>query len=100
MLPGCFCFPADMTELLPLFVTLAGRREVLVGGGSGASGKRPHLLAAGADVSVVAPEVQPAVVETGVVVARRPFVPADLDGAWLVVAAATPQVNREVAEAA
>src|SRR5262249_8539671 len=31
---------------------------------------------------------------------RRPFAPANLDGAWLVVAAATPAVNREVAEAA
>jgi siroheme synthase-like protein len=30
----------------------------------------------------------------------RCFVPSDLDGAWLVVAAATPEVNREVAEAA
>ena len=33
-------------------------------------------------------------------IAQRPFVPADLDGAWLVVAAATPEVNRQVAEVA
>ena len=31
---------------------------------------------------------------------RRQFVDADLDGAWLVVAAATPEVNRQVAAAA
>jgi siroheme synthase-like protein len=31
---------------------------------------------------------------------RRPFTPADLEGAWLVVAAATPEVNRAVAQAA
>ncbi|HET6956849.1 MAG TPA: uroporphyrinogen-III C-methyltransferase, partial [Vicinamibacterales bacterium] len=31
---------------------------------------------------------------------RRPFAAADLDGAWLVVAAATPEVNRQVAAAA
>jgi siroheme synthase (precorrin-2 oxidase/ferrochelatase) len=30
----------------------------------------------------------------------REFAPADLDGAWLVVAAATPEVNRAVAQAA
>src|SRR5919201_3438732 len=33
-------------------------------------------------------------------VSRRPFRAADLDGAWLAVAAATPAVNREVASAA
>ena len=33
-------------------------------------------------------------------IARRPFEPADLDEAWLVVAAATPEANREVAAAA
>jgi uroporphyrin-III C-methyltransferase/precorrin-2 dehydrogenase/sirohydrochlorin ferrochelatase len=33
-------------------------------------------------------------------VVRRPFAPADLDGAWLVLAAATPEVNRAVAAAA
>ena len=35
-----------------------------------------------------------------VVLARRPFEPADLDEAWLVVAAATPAVNRHVADVA
>jgi uroporphyrin-III C-methyltransferase/precorrin-2 dehydrogenase/sirohydrochlorin ferrochelatase len=36
----------------------------------------------------------------GVPIARRPFAPSDLDGAWFVVAAATPEVNRQVATAA
>jgi uroporphyrin-III C-methyltransferase/precorrin-2 dehydrogenase/sirohydrochlorin ferrochelatase len=45
---------------------------------------------------VVTPEIERA----GVEVVRRAFVAADLDGAWLVVAAATPEVNREVAAAA
>jgi siroheme synthase-like protein len=31
---------------------------------------------------------------------HRPFQPSDLDGAWLVVAAATPDANRAVAAAA
>jgi siroheme synthase-like protein len=89
-----------MTELLPLFVNLAGRRVVLVGGGPVAAGKLAQLLEAGADVLVVSPQVQPDIERSGVQIARREFSPADLDAAWLVVAAATPEVNRAVARAA
>ena len=89
-----------MRELLPLFVTLAGRRVVLVGGGTVAVAKLRQLQAVGAQVFVVAPEIHEDIVRSGVAVAERPFQPADLDGAWLVVAAATPAVNRAVAEAA
>jgi uroporphyrin-III C-methyltransferase/precorrin-2 dehydrogenase/sirohydrochlorin ferrochelatase len=85
--------------LFPLFLKLAGRRVLLVGGGPVAAGKLEALLAAGAAVTVVAPEVRPEIVASGVPVARRAFAPADLDGAWLVVAAAPPEVNRDVAAA-
>ena len=96
-----------MSALLPLFLTLTGRRVLLVGAGPVAAGKLDQLLAAGADVRVVAPEVD-ARIERAVAaaeasrvdIARRAFEPADLDGAWLVVAAATPEVNREVRRAA
>jgi siroheme synthase-like protein len=89
-----------MTDLLPLFVNLTARHVVLVGGGPVASAKLTQLLAAGADVHVVAPEIHEDIVKAGVAISRRQFVPADLDGAWLVVAAATPDVNRIVAAAA
>lgn len=89
-----------MPELLPLFVTLAGRRVVLVGAGTVAAAKLVQLTAAGADVVVVAPEVHPDIARAAVRIERRPFVPADLDGAWLVVAAASPEVNHLVAAAA
>jgi uroporphyrin-III C-methyltransferase/precorrin-2 dehydrogenase/sirohydrochlorin ferrochelatase len=89
-----------MTELLPLFVNLAGRRVVLVGGGPVAAAKLTQLLAARADVLVVSPEVHADIERSGVAIARREFDAADLDGAWLVVAAATPAVNRIVAQAA
>ena len=89
-----------MRDLLPLFVTVTGRRVVLVGGGTVAAAKLRQLQAVGADVSVVAPEVHDEIVRSGATIARRPFEPADLDGAWLVVAAATPEVNRAVATAA
>ncbi len=89
-----------MRELLPLFVTLTGRRVLLVGGGTVAVAKLRQLQAVGARVFVVAPEIHEDIVRSGVAVAHRPFRPADLEGAWLVVAAATPAVNRAVAEVA
>jgi len=90
--------------LLPLFLNLAGRRVLLAGGGPVAAAKLQQLLAAGAEVHVVAPrvveEIERTAASCGVAIERRPFVPGDLDQAWLVVAAATPEVNREVAAAA
>ena len=89
-----------MTELLPLFLNLTGRDVVLVGGRPVATAKLRQLLAAGARVRVVAPEISAEIQSQPVVVDQRPFVPGDLDGAWLVVAAATPEVNRQVADEA
>jgi siroheme synthase-like protein len=116
---------------------------VLVGGGPVATAKLRQLLAAGARVRVIAPEISDEIQalvaqpfqgrdrraaasapealrraspkldgssterrrespapQPEVTIAQRPFVPADLDEAWLVVAAATPEVNRHVAEVA
>ena len=42
-----------------MFLKLAGRRVLVVGGGPVAASKLAALLAAGADVTVVAPEVDP-----------------------------------------
>jgi len=90
-----------MSELLPLFLNLTGRAVVLVGGGPVATAKLRQLLAAGARVHVVAPEITDEIGQTRcLAVDRRPFEPGDLDDAWLVVAAATPDVNRQVAVAA
>lgn len=88
------------SSLFPVFLKLRGRRVVVVGGGPVAASKLSGLVDAGADVTVVAPETVDAVERAGVCVERRPFAPSDLDGAWLVVAAADPGVNREVAAAA
>jgi uroporphyrin-III C-methyltransferase/precorrin-2 dehydrogenase/sirohydrochlorin ferrochelatase len=84
----------------PVFLKLRGRRVLLVGGGAVAASKLEGLLAAGAAVTVVAPEISPALDRQGVTLHRRAFEPADLDGAWWVVAAAPPAVNREVQAAA
>ena len=86
--------------MFPVFLKLEGRRVVVVGGGRVAAGKLDGVLAAGADVTVVAPEIRPEMERTGVTLIRRGFVPGDLDDAWYVVAAAPSDVNREVGLAA
>ena len=73
---------------------------MVVGGGPVAASKLAALQAAGADLVVVAPDVCAAVAAAGVRIERREFQPSDLDGAWFVVAAAPPGVNRRVAEEA
>jgi uroporphyrin-III C-methyltransferase/precorrin-2 dehydrogenase/sirohydrochlorin ferrochelatase len=84
----------------PAFLLLTGRPALLVGGGAVAAGKLCALLQAGARVTVIAPRVLPDLEKEGVTILRREFQPADLDGCWFAVAAATPAVNREVAKAA
>jgi siroheme synthase-like protein len=86
-------------SLYPAFLKLDGVSVVVVGGGSVAAQKLDGLLAAGARVTVVAPRVVGAV-RTRATVLESPFRPAHLVGARWVVAAATPEVNREVAAAA
>ena len=86
--------------MFPAFLNLESRRVVVVGGGPVAAGKLDALLAAGADVTMVAPDVRPEIDRLGVTVLRRPFEEADLDGVWWVVAAAPKGVNRQVLAAA
>jgi siroheme synthase-like protein len=80
----------------PLFLRLGGRRVLVVGGGPVALEKARALLAAGAWVTVVAPAIGAELAALVDSVERRPFEDSDLDDAWLVIAAATPAVNREV----
>lgn len=87
-------------ELFPAFLKLRGREVVVVGGGPVAASKLAALLGAGARVTVVAPDVIDEIARQPVRIERRAFRPSDLDRAWFVVAAAPPEVNREVARAA
>ena len=73
---------------------------MIVGGGPVAASKLAALQAAGADIVVVAPDVCAEIESAGVAVVRKAFEPADLEGAWFVVAAAPPDVNRSVADEA
>jgi len=74
----------------PSGLRLSGRRVLVVGGGTVAQRRVPQLIAVGADVHVVAPEVTPAIeglVGSGEITwHERPFEDTDLDGAWYVIA--------------
>jgi siroheme synthase-like protein len=99
---------SDATAALyPVFLRLAGRRVLLVGGGPVAASKLRGLLDAGAHVTVVAPaivseieEVSRVTGDASLTLVRRAFDRTDLDGVWYVVAAATPEINRAVSAAA
>jgi uroporphyrin-III C-methyltransferase/precorrin-2 dehydrogenase/sirohydrochlorin ferrochelatase len=94
-----------VSELYPIGLRLEGLRALVVGGGAVATRRVPALLAAGAEVVIVAPELTPALhdlASTGRVewLARR-FEPADVDGAWLVqVAIDDPAAAAAVSDAA
>jgi siroheme synthase-like protein len=88
--------------VFPVFLKLEGRRVLVVGAGPVAAGKVRPLVDAGARVTVVAPDVVDdiATMAADLTIVRRPFEPGDVDGAWYVVAAAPPEVNRAVARVA
>jgi uroporphyrin-III C-methyltransferase / precorrin-2 dehydrogenase / sirohydrochlorin ferrochelatase len=84
-------------------LVLAGRKVVVVGGGHVAQRRVPTFLAAGAVVTVVSPEVTPALegLSGELTLVLRDFTETDVDGAWYVVAATDdPRVNARVAAAA
>jgi uroporphyrin-III C-methyltransferase/precorrin-2 dehydrogenase/sirohydrochlorin ferrochelatase len=76
-----------MTANYPLSLDVRGRRVVVVGGGPVAARRTSSLVAAGADVLLIAPAVcedLADLVETGRVSwAQRDYVQGDLEGAWL-----------------
>jgi precorrin-2 dehydrogenase/sirohydrochlorin ferrochelatase len=89
----------------PITLNVAGRTCVVVGGGAVAARKVDALLAAGADVVVVSPELSHPLAGryTAGEIKHRPrgFEPADLDAALLAIAATdAPEVNAAVSEAA
>ena len=80
-------------DLFPVFLKLGGRRVLLVGGGTVAASKLDVLRRAGADITVVAPELHPSILAAPVRLEQRLFQESDLEDVWFVVAAATPAVN-------
>ena len=91
--------------MYPVGLRLQDRRVVVVGGGQVAHRRVAGLLEAGAQVTVVSPEVTPAlealVTPGSLSWVRRRYEPGDLDGAWYAVAATDDHaVNAAVGEEA
>ena len=96
---------ADTAAPYLLALRLAGRRVLVVGGGSVAARRVPGLLDAGADVLLVSPEVTPSLhdlILAGRILGQsRDYAPGDCAGTWLVCACTDdPEVNAAVAAAA
>ena len=81
---------------------LAGKKAVVIGGGTVAQRRVPILIGAGADVHVIARAATPAVEalaeqEPGITLQLRDYREGDLDGAWYAIAATDdPAVNAAV----
>lgn len=92
-------------SLFPIFVKLAGRVVIVVGGGTIAASKIPGLLQAEARVRVIAPQINSHISAwvdgAEIEWVTKKFAPEDLRGASLVIAATSiASVNAAVFQAA
>ena len=94
-----------MPDYYPVFLNLAGKRCVIIGGGTIAQGKIGGLLQAGCSITVISPEATPGIQQAAqrgdVTWLERTYRPGDLEGAFIGVAATNVwHVNREIFEEA
>ncbi len=73
--------------LYPVMLQVAGRRCLVVGGGRVATRKVEGLVGAGAEVTVIAPEIDPTIEGLPVGIERRPYRTGDVAGFRLVITA-------------
>ncbi|MDQ2733032.1 MAG: bifunctional precorrin-2 dehydrogenase/sirohydrochlorin ferrochelatase [Armatimonadota bacterium] len=97
--------PDNSSSIYPVALNLQGRRCLVVGGGQIACRKAEGLLQAGANVTVVAPEVTRPLRqrenECCLTIVERAFQPNDVSGMTLIFAATnSPTVNDAVTAAA
>jgi precorrin-2 dehydrogenase/sirohydrochlorin ferrochelatase len=84
--------------MFPLFLDLRNCLCLVVGGGPVGRRKAIALLEAGARVRLVGPDATPhEPTDPGLERLREPYRPEHLDGVRLAVAAATPEINHQVA---
>ena len=89
-----------MAFQLPVFLDVAGKRCIVVGGGQVARRKVDSLLECGAAVTVISPDVVPTLLALSskhLDLCQRAFRATDLDGAFLAIAATNDRtVNARV----
>lgn len=82
-----------MNDLFPIFLKLKGRRALVVGGGAMAVLRARQLIAAGAEVTIVSPEVTAEIEDLAeaesIDLIRRGFERNDLSKRYFIVIAAT-----------
>lgn len=88
----------------PLLVGLhfTGKKVTVIGGGNVAGRKVGSLYDAGADITVIAPEIKPIIAGlegVRLTIHRRSYQPGDCHGSWFVVAGTNdPDVNAAIVE--
>ena len=98
------CFGRYYTHVndLPVMLKLVDRQCLIVGGGKVAVRRTRGLADAGAKVTVIAPQIEPALRDIpDVCLIQRPFVDTDLQGKFMVVVATDhSQLNDHITELA
>ena len=94
-----------MPEYYPVYLNLAGKQCVILGGGTIAQGKLAALRDAGARITVISPQstegIKRAAQRGHITLLQREYQPGDLDGAFIAVAATNVwHVNRQIYEEA
>jgi len=97
MTDPCAPGPGERPRSYPVNLVIAGKPVLVVGGGAVAARKAAGLVAAGAVVTVVAPDIHPDVEALPVTIERRPYKAGEAAGYRLAITATgDAQVNQSV----
>lgn len=97
MTDPCAPGPGERPRSYPVNLVIAGKRVLVVGGGAVAARKAAGLVAAGAQVTVVAPDIHPDVEALPVTIERRTYQPGEAAAYRLAITATgDAQVNQNV----
>jgi len=87
----------NLQNSYPIQLLIKGRRALVVGAGHVALRKIQGLLHAGAEVTVIAPKIQPLVAELPIDIVERPYQQGEAADYQLVITCTDdPHVNRQV----